>query len=320
MVTPINWNEPEDDLDLLVWDRLTTQFWLPEKIPVSNDLPTWQTLTTAEKEVVKQVFAKLTYLDTVQAELGAPAVGDYAHTPHEAAVMTNIAFMESVHAKSYSTIFATLCSRTEAREVLRWVEENPHVQKALMLIIASYKSPVNTGVPAAELFTRAASVLLESFLFYSGFFVSFHFASRAKLTNTADIIRLIVRDEGVHGTYIGKKFRDRHQQLTPTHQDKITEAIHSLAMNLYDIECQWTEQVYDPIGQTESVKTYLRYNLNKAMQNLGLPILFPIIETQVEPRILAQMATDAETHDFFSSNGSSYLMAKTEVMTDDDWV
>ena len=33
-----------------------------------------------------------------------------AVTPHEEAVLTNIAFMESVHARSYSSIFSTLCS------------------------------------------------------------------------------------------------------------------------------------------------------------------------------------------------------------------
>ena len=38
-VSAINWNKLEDDKDLEVWDRLTGNFWLPEKVPVSNDLP-----------------------------------------------------------------------------------------------------------------------------------------------------------------------------------------------------------------------------------------------------------------------------------------
>ena len=32
-----------------------------------------------------------------------------ALTPHEEAVMSNISFMEAVHARSYSSIFSTLC-------------------------------------------------------------------------------------------------------------------------------------------------------------------------------------------------------------------
>lgn len=38
---PINWNRVEDDLDMDVWNRLTSNFWLPEKVPVSNDLKDW---------------------------------------------------------------------------------------------------------------------------------------------------------------------------------------------------------------------------------------------------------------------------------------
>ena len=37
-VSAINWNRLEDEKDLEVWDRLTGNFWLPEKVPVSNQL------------------------------------------------------------------------------------------------------------------------------------------------------------------------------------------------------------------------------------------------------------------------------------------
>ncbi len=40
--------------------------------------------------------------------------------------------------------------------------------------------------------------MLESFLFYSGFYAPMYWSSHAKLTNTADLIRLIIRDEAVH--------------------------------------------------------------------------------------------------------------------------
>ena len=36
---PVNWNKLEDSMDLDVWNRLTSNFWLPEKVPMSNDIP-----------------------------------------------------------------------------------------------------------------------------------------------------------------------------------------------------------------------------------------------------------------------------------------
>ena len=34
-----NWNAIEDPKDKEVWDRLTGNFWLPEKVPLSNEIP-----------------------------------------------------------------------------------------------------------------------------------------------------------------------------------------------------------------------------------------------------------------------------------------
>ena len=104
MITrPINWNKIEDSIDLEVWNRLTANFWLPEKVPLSNDVQSWATLHPDEQELTMRVFAGLTMLDTIQATVGAMTLMADARTQHEEAVITNIAFMESVHAKSYSS-------------------------------------------------------------------------------------------------------------------------------------------------------------------------------------------------------------------------
>src|SRR5690606_16870984 len=123
-VSAINWNRVPDEKDAEVWDRLTGNFWLPEKVPVSNDIQSWATLTAEEKQLTMRVFTGLTLLDTIQGTVGAVSLIPDALTPHEEAVLTNIAFMESVHAKSYSSIFSTLCSTKEIDEAFRWSEEN----------------------------------------------------------------------------------------------------------------------------------------------------------------------------------------------------
>ena len=94
----INWNRIEDDTDVTVWNRLVNNFWLPEKIAISNDLQSWETLSEEEKTLTMRVFTGLTLLDTVQASVGAISLMPDAITQQEEAVYTNIAFMESVHA------------------------------------------------------------------------------------------------------------------------------------------------------------------------------------------------------------------------------
>ena len=191
-VSAINWNKLEDDKDLEVWDRLTGNFWLPEKVPVSNDLPVWRTMSEAEHTLTMRVFTGLTLLDTIQGTVGAVSLIPDALTPHEEAVYTNIAFMESVHAKSYSSIFSTLCSTRQIDEAFSWSEENEYLQRKARIVLDYYEGD-------SPLKRKVASTLLESFLFYSGFYLPMYFSAHAKLTNTADVIRLIIRDEAVHG-------------------------------------------------------------------------------------------------------------------------
>lgn len=312
-VSAINWNRLQDEKDLEVWDRLVGNFWLPEKVPVSNDIQSWATLTEAEKTMTSRVFTGLTLLDTIQGTVGAVSLIPDALTPHEEAVYTNIAFMESVHAKSYSSIFSTLVSTKEIDEAFRWSEENQNLQRKAQIVLEYYRGD-------EPLKRKVASTMLESFLFYSGFYAPMYWASRAKLTNTADLIRLIIRDEAVHGYYIGYKFQRGLELVSPAERAEIKDYTFNLLFELYDNEVEYTQDLYDELGLTEDVKKFLRYNANKALMNLGYEALFPRDETDVNPAILSSLSPNAdENHDFFSGSGSSYVIGKAVNTEDDDW-
>ncbi|MFT4258575.1 class 1b ribonucleoside-diphosphate reductase subunit beta [Microbacterium sp.] len=312
-VQAINWNKIQDDKDLEVWNRLVNNFWLPEKVPLSNDIQSWNTLTPEEQTLTMRVFTGLTLLDTIQGTVGAVSLIPDAITPHEEAVYTNIAFMESVHAKSYSSIFSTLCSTKEIDEAFRWSVENQNLQKKAQIVMDYYRGD-------DPLKRKVASTLLESFLFYSGFYLPMHWSSRAKLTNTADLIRLIIRDEAVHGYYIGYKFQRGLETLDQARKDELKDYTFSLLYELYDNEVQYTQDLYDGVGLTEDVKKFLHYNANKALMNLGYEAMFPSSVTNVNPAILSALSPNAdENHDFFSGSGSSYVIGKAEATEDEDW-
>jgi ribonucleoside-diphosphate reductase beta chain len=310
---PINWNKVEDPIDLEVWNRLTANFWLPEKVPISNDIQSWSTLRDNEKELTMRVFTGLTMLDTIQGTVGSMSIMPDARTQHEEAVITNIAFMESVHAKSYSSVFSTLTSTQEIEDAFRWSEDNEYLQKKAQIVLERY----NGNDPLKR---KIASTFLESFLFYSGFYWPMWLSSRAKLTNTADLIRLIIRDEAVHGYYIGYKFQQAYNELDINDQQDIKDFAYSLLMELYENEIKYTADLYDGVGLTEDVKKFLHYNGNKALMNLGFEPLFPKEATNVSAAILSALSPNSdENHDFFSGSGSSYVIAKHEATEDEDW-
>ncbi|KZX20676.1 class 1b ribonucleoside-diphosphate reductase subunit beta [Rathayibacter tanaceti] len=312
-VQAINWNRIQDDKDVEVWNRLTSNFWLPEKVPLSNDIQSWNTLTHEEQQLTMRVFTGLTLLDTVQGTVGAVSLIPDAITPHEEAVYTNIAFMESVHAKSYSSVFSTLSNTQDIDEAFRWSVENPNLQKKASIVMDYYRGD-------DPLKRKVASTLLESFLFYSGFYLPMYWSSRAKLTNTADLVRLIIRDEAVHGYYIGYKFQKGLERVDQAKRDEIKDYTFSLLYELYDNEAQYTQDLYDQLGLTEDVKKFLHYNANKALMNLGYEPMFPKQVTDVNPAILSALSPNAdENHDFFSGSGSSYVIGKAVNTEDEDW-
>lgn len=308
----INWNRVPQMVDQLTWSKLLSQFWIPERFPVANDVDDWRNLSPKEKTLFNKVFGGLTLLDTLQSETGVMTFMEDAKTKHEHAVYTNILFMESVHAKSYSTIFSTLCTPSEIDDIFEWVSTNRYLQYKANKINEVYQT-------MPMIYKKAASVLLESFLFYSGFFTPLYYLGQSKMMNAAEIIQMIIKDESVHGTYIGVKFREDYDELSEQDQIEIKEWVYEYAMDLWANELEYTKELYSEIGLVGKVDTFLEYNLNKTLDNLGFPPLFQTTAADVDPLVMNGLSTTTGNHDFFSTVGNGYLMGNVEVISDDDY-
>lgn len=308
----IDWNSIEDEIDKSTWEKLTEQFWLDTRVPLSNDLDDWRKLSNAEKDLIGKVFGGLTLLDTMQSESGVEAIRSDCRTQHEEAVLNNIQFMEAVHAKSYSSIFSTLNTKKEIEDIFEWTNNNEYLQKKAKIINEIYER-------GSALEKKVASVFLESFLFYSGFFTPLYYLGNNKMANVAEIIKLIIRDESVHGTYIGYKFQLGFNELPEEEQEKLRDWLYELLFELYENEEQYTELLYDELGWTDEVKTFLRYNANKALMNLGQDPLFPDSSEDVNPIVMNGISTGTSNHDFFSQVGNGYLLGQAEAMKDSDY-
>ena len=308
----IDWNSIEDSIDKYTWEKLTSQFWLDTRVPVSNDLDDWRKLPQLERDTFAKAFAGLTLLDTLQSVDGAEVLKHDARTPQEIACFNNIQSMESVHAKSYSTIFSTLNTKKEIEELFNWVDTNVYMQTKAEIINKIYES----GTPLQK---KVASVFLETCLFYSGFYTPLRYLGNNKMINSAEIIKLIIRDESVHGTYIGYKFQLGFNELSEDEQGEFRDWMYELLYQLYENEEKYSHLLYDKVGWTDEVLTFLRYNANKALMNLGQDPLFPDTAADVNPVVMNGISTSSSNHDFFSQVGNSYLLGEVEAMSDEDY-
>ena len=138
------------------------------------------------------------------------------------------------------------------------------------------------------------------------------------MTRSGDSVS--ITGNSIHGYYIGYKYQNSLIDETSERQAELKEYTYDLLYELYENEIEYTQNIYDPLGWTEDVKKFLRYNANKALQNLGYDNLFPVDETQVSASIMSSLSSNSdENHDFFSNTGSSYVIGKAEETEDDDW-
>lgn len=309
----VNWNKIDDEKDLEVWNRITQNFWLPEKIPVSNDLQSWNSLNENWQRLITRTFTGLTLLDTIQATIGDVAQIKNSLTDHEQVIYTNFAFMVAVHARSYGTIFSTLCTSEQIEEAHEWVISTKSLQKRAEILIPYY-----TGEDPLK--SKVAAALMPGFLLYGGFYLPFYLSSRAKLPNTSDIIRLILRDKVIHNYYSGYKYQQKVKKLSVEKQKEMKAFVFDLLYKLIDLEKDYLKELYDGFDLADDAIKFSIYNAGKFLQNLGYDSPFTEEETKIKPEVFAQLSARAdENHDFFSGNGSSYIMGVTEETEDEDW-
>lgn len=312
-----NWSKHEDDFTQMFYNQNVKQFWLPEEIALNGDLLTWKYLGKNEQDTYMKVLAGLTLLDTEQGNTGMPIVAEHVDGHQRKAVLNFMAMMENaVHAKSYSNIFMTLAPTETINEVFEWVKQNKFLQKKAQIIVGLYKA-IKKDDEISLFKAMVASVYLESFLFYSGFYYPLYFYGQGKLMQSGEIINLILRDEAIHGVYVGLLAQEIYNKQTEETKAELREFAIDLLNELYENELEYTEDLYDQVGLSHDVKKFIRYNANKALMNLGFDPYFE--EEDINPIVLNGLNTKTKSHDFFSMKGNGYKKATVEPIKDDDF-
>ena len=319
----VNWNEKSDGFTQAFWEQNVKQFWLPEEISVSKDLKCWNELSLEEKTLYKKVFGGLTLLDTKQANDGVPSMMSLTEDMQRKALLSFMGTMEEIHAKSYSSIFMTLLSTKEIDELFNWIEDNEFLQRKADLVLSRYKSTYSKP----ELYlSMATSVFLESFLFYSGFYYPLYLAGQGKMVASGEIISLILRDESLHGKYIGLLAQELLEEFEESDKSILQKEVFELLNALMANEINYVKNIY---GEVDNVKTkgiidevikFMQYNANTALTNLGYEPKYDVKENDINPIVLNGLSTETKTHDFFSTKGNGYQKGKYEELTDEDFI
>lgn len=310
----VNWNDPNCQFYDSIYKKQTQQFWLPEEIPVTEDKDCWLELDDKTKLAYERILAGLTLLDTNQTT-GINKVAEKSDNMYIQSLLALFGGFESIHARSYSTIFQTLCTTERINELFTWVEQVEELQDKLSQIVKQYNSKDNLYM------SYVASLCLEGISFYSGFFLPLYLAGQGKMVHSGEIINLIMRDEKLHTLACGKFAQDLYEQMNNSAQIHYREMAEELIQEVYNLELEYSHLIYDDLGLFNEVKTYVQFNVNYALSCLGFEPMFNISEVDVNPVVMNGYSIDSKQHDFFSVRGNSYVVAtNVDKLTDDIFI
>lgn len=308
-----NLNNIKYDWSISLYRKMVEQFWIPERIDVTQDTIDYNNLTEYERKAYKGTLSFLIFLDSIQT-INIPRISDYISAPEICLVLSVHQFQEAIHAQSYQYLIETIIPYHD-RNLIYDYWRNDNILLERNKYIANIYQNFSDN-PSKDNFEKVlvANYILESIYFYNGFNLFYNLASRHLMQGTSDIIKLINKDELVHIVL----FQRLIQELNI---DK--NIIYELMGIAVEHEIYWTNHI---IGDNllginkESTEQYTKNLANKRLISLGLKKLYS--EFNFNPYSHLERIADTEDKanvksNFFESTVTSYQMSSS--IPDGDW-
>lgn len=192
-------------------------FWLPEKVDMSQDKVQFDSLNQEQKIVYKSILSFLTFLDSIQTN-NIPNIIEYITAPEITGLLVIQEYQEFIHSMSYAYIIESVIPVEERNSVYDLWRDNDFLLNRNKVIASFYQDFVDNQTQKNFYKVLIANYILESIFFYNGFIFFYSLAKENKMMGTADEIRFIQTDEEcfVEGTEVltsdgWADFRDIHE-------------------------------------------------------------------------------------------------------------
>lgn len=286
-------------------------FWIPEKIDMTNDKKQYPVLLPEDKRAYDHILSFLIFLDSVQTNNPMNFTKVISASEFSLLIAIQI-FQEAIHSQSYSYITETVMdSNTRKRTYDLW-RQHPYLLKRNKYIAEIYEE--FEANPTIRNFCKAllANFILEGIYFYNGFKFFYNLAERGFMSGSANMIKLINRDEIFHlNMYefiINTLKEEGHWVLSD-------DEVYNLMEEAVSQEIEFSIDILDNcLGFNEKIiNEYTKFLANKRLKAIGYPNN-PWKDYISNPRkkydsiIEADGEIDSEEN-IFTGSSSSYIKA-----------
>ena len=251
--------------------------WLPEEVPMADDVRDWKSrLTNEERNLLTQIFRFFTQADV---EVGNCYMKQYAGVfkPTEVCMMlAAFSNMETVHIEAYSHLLDTVgMPEIEYQAFLKYKEMKDKYDYMQEFSMSSKREIAKT--------LAVFGAFTEGLQLFASFAVLLNFPRFGKMKGMGQIVTWSVRDESLHTVSIIRLFRTFIQENPEIWDDELKRSLYEACITIIVHEDAFIDLAFE-FGDVQGlsaieVKRYIRYIADRRLSELGL---YPIFGRSLE--------------------------------------
>ncbi len=289
--------------------------WLPEEVPLADDVKDWHNKMTAEeRNLLTQIFRFFTQSDIEVANCYMKQYSRVFEPTEVQMMLSAFSNMETVHIAAYSHLLDTIgMPETEYQAFLHYKEMKDKVDYL-------HKFDVKTKENIAQ--TLAVfGAFTEGLQLFASFAILMNFPRFNKMKGMGQIISWSVRDESLHTESIIKLFRTFISEHPEIWTDEFQRSLYVTCSEMVEHEDAFIDLAFE-LGGVEGlagseVKEYIRYIADRRLTQLGLQ---PIYRLEKNPLPwMDEMLNGMEHTNFFENRSTEYSKAATQGSWEDIW-
>ena len=297
------------------WQKQQQIHWLPEEIPLSEDVKDWNSkLTECEREFLTQIFRFFTQADI---DVSGGYIDRYMpfFKPVEVRMMMSaFANMETVHIAAYALLIETIGMPDV--EFSRFLEYQEMADKHDFLNNFNMKTEQDVLKTIAVF-----SGFTEGLQLFASFAMLLNFPRFGKMRGMGQVITWSVRDESLHCEGMIKLFHE-YANETGAYDHSVKKSIIDVAKQSVALEDRFIDLVFQAGAihgiDADSLKRYIRYICDWRLNQLGIESFYNIKEYPL--LWLKSLLNGVEHANFFETRATEYSKGATSGTWQETWL
>lgn len=306
---------------LAIYDEMRANVWTHNEVDVSKDKTCYMGygdngLLPSEQVFYNRNLARLSNLDGIQVGNLALSIAPHITSPEFSMAIVEQASQECVHVRTYTKMIDAFAIDPNSIHSMYMTDEL--LQKNNDFILQMSKIVRNDYSPQNFMFTIVYNIVLEWLYFNNGFLNFYVLGRRNKMRMSIKNIRLIHRDERIHGKLFVYMWQCLHREFPELFKKDAREQALEIIRIATEHEKLWGRHLIGDgiLGLTPQISdSFLDVRSNECSVPLGLGEANPGARTEID--WFEKFSKIGLKQNFFESKSDNYQVGTFAKESDD---